>query len=1188
MKTIPLVLSLLTSSFAFSSTNAQAIDSSLAKLSTDTLKGRVITVQGKAIPNAHLVITDIEARKTYPVTTDENGYYTVIIPHGQGSYTIRVKTIGSTPTRITVKRAGNSLIAVQDIKLNSNTTLEPVKVIAKHRPKPNRSDPGSAVGAAETWARGNPGNSPGFLNITGVDGESGFSALGLSSDQNTVLLDGMQTSLDAIPSNLLGFSKVSLTTSDASQGGFSGAQASTELLSTSNMIVSNVNASLFPPALQWIDDASIRSGQKYNNTVFGWNRSSPILEDKLFVNFAAEYSQRTSDLQFLRRNNDLALERVGLAPDSVDRALDLLRQGGIPYSTRSVPGNQLNSGGRFVTKFTATPSDTLHVSLTLNGYWNTQRGNSLSLVSLPAHGGQSGSKGGGVQLSVSRYFGPVLADLRSYVSGSKNESTPYISLPDGRIYISSVLPDGTPETGILQFGGNPSLPRESSSATWETAGNIKWYSLGGAHSYNVAFSVRADQSRNEQVYNHYGTFTYYSLEDFESGNPATFSRTLGTNQHSSRTGSAFVAWTDSWKVTGNFRLVPSVRIDGNRYGMRPQYNFKVEDLFGVRNDFVPNKINASPRLNFSWTYGGKSTPSGVKVTQYSGKFGSGLKTLSGSIGEYRNSLYPGLVTTAINSTGLPSSLQQVYCIGAAVPTPDWDGYLADPGTIPSECVDTAGALQFASTNPNVSLFDKSYNSQRSWRGNLNWSVSFLNVLRATFQGVLSLNLNQQSTVDLNMTQAPAFTLDNEGDRPVFAPASAIVPTSGVISSSASRLYSDFNQVLSYRSDLRSFSRQFNMGIYPANYSSGLYWNLQYVYTQADAQSRGYSGTTAGDPRYIEWGRSAYATKHQFFGSIGTQFFNSIFVNFGVQLRSGQPFTPLVRGDINGDLLAFNDRAFVFDSIGTLHKCLAKQVGHIAAQNSCEGPWTFGLNASMSGRFDLPGNAHLSINFINPLTGLDMALHGRNNLRGWGQRGSPDPTLLIVRGFDPSTNHYQYEINPRFGDTKINRSALRSPFQITIGITKPVGPGFETQMLNQALKKRESGAMTQQQLYASAKQTLVGRWVNPFQSISLMRDSLELTKAQTAAIDTMGKVYKAESDSLWDPVIKEIADIGKSIKSDLIAKHIKQTRKEFVDLRVRWGIKIREVLTPEQMQMLPGAVLDALDAKIAKQRGEYLL
>src|SRR5205085_2747244 len=122
-----------------------------------------------------------------------------------------------------------------------------------------------------------------------------------------------------------------------------------------------------------------------------------------------------------------------------------------------------------------------------------------------------------------------------------------------------------------------------------------------------------------------------------------------------------------------------------------------------------------------------------------------------------------------------------------------------------------------------------------------------------------------------------------------------------------------------------------------------------------------------------------------------------------RLQSGLPFTPIVQGDPNGDGRG-GDRAFVpnsstesdpvtraqllsllSDGSGTARACVQAYAGQVAARNGCRGPWTQSLN--LQWRPPLPKHVRerltTSVYMQNVLGGIDQAVHGANDLKGWG-------------------------------------------------------------------------------------------------------------------------------------------------------------------------------------------------------------
>jgi hypothetical protein len=177
-----------------------------------------------------------------------------------------------------------------------------------------------------------------------------------------------------------------------------------------------------------------------------------------------------------------------------------------------------------------------------------------------------------------------------------------------------------------------------------------------------------------------------------------------------------------------------------------------------------------------------------------------------------------------------------------------------------------------------------------------------------------------------------FALANEGDRPVFVPASSIVDASGVIAPAAARGTQQYGQVLSRMSDLRGWARQASLRLRPSAVFVGR-WTVDATYTFTDAhmQSRGFDGTTFGDPARVDWARADYAPRHEVTLSAG--FSHPWFaVSLYGKASSGLPFTPMVGSDVNGDGLA-NDRAFITDPGLTSDATLAAGLRSLLATTS---------------------------------------------------------------------------------------------------------------------------------------------------------------------------------------------------------------------------------------------------------------
>jgi hypothetical protein len=341
-------------------------------------------------------------------------------------------------------------------------------------------------------------------------------------------------------------------------------------------------------------------------------------------------------------------------------------------------------------------------------------------------------------------------------------------------------------------------------------------------------------------------------------------------------------------------------------------------------------------------------------------------------------------------------------------------------------------------------------------------------------------------------------------------------------------------------------------------------------------------------------------RHQIQVVLGANLFDLLRVNWIQRFTSGTPYTPVVSGDINGDGYA-NDRAFVFDPARTadtalangmsrllagsprpVRDCLTSQLGQVAGRNSCEGPWTttgFLSIAFNPLRVRLPQRATLSLQVANPLGALDLALHGEGHLRGWGQTPTPDPRLLVVRGFDPAAQRFAYEVNPRFGSTAQAVSAVRNPVVVTLSLRIDLGPTRERQYLTQTLDRgRTLAGVRPSASLLRAMYGTGGSIINPIATILAQSDSLRLSGAQADSLATLNWWYVTRLDSIWTPVIRHYVGLPDRYDRSEVYDRYRAAREASVDLLVAVAPAIRSLLTASQRRKLPDLITAYLDPR----------
>ena len=679
-----------------------------------------------------------------------------------------------------------------------------------------------------------------------------------------------------------------------------------------------------------------------------------------------------------------------------------------------------------------------------------------------------------------------------------------------------------------------------------------------------------------------GSYSFNSLADFMANQPASFQRELGASHALVKGVHGAVALGDVYRPAKTLDIQLGLRIDDHRLSLDDAGGAggaTIDSRFGVRSGHVPNVVALSPMVGFDWRYGPRNTL-GFPDSRYS---------LVGGIRDYRGLMPARSVAQVERTNALADRQLQLRCVGTTVPVPQWSRYAADPSEIPSECAGSRESTPFVTRAPALSVMAPDFTVGHSWRADLRWNFPLSPRWSASVRGTSAINTNQLGVVDLNFAGDPRFTLADEGGRPVYVPPTSIVPSSGDIALTDSRRYPDLARVLELRSDLDSRSNALTARLtyrpVVRRYGSfiRLPFDLAYTYSDIRTESNGYLGTTASDPRATSWARDA-SSRHTFLASTVLRVPDWATFSVGLQARSGVRFTPRVSSDINGDGLA-NDRAFVFDSRRTADtalsaamtrliangdrrgaRCLRAQRGRIAEQSSCDGAWATSLNGTITvdpARLGLRNRGRLQLHLSNVLAGLDQLLHGAGNLRGWGQPGYPDPTLLTVRGFDQANQRWLYTVNSRFGSTTRSQSVWRNPFRVTIEMSLDVGPDRErAEMLQRFSPLSQAGGSVRDS--AAIFVLITGRRWQYFEDVIARRESLALTDGQVSSIERLGESYAATRDSIYGELAGYLASRDGGYDDPTVQQRWRDALNEVAWAQWRLGPPLRALLTDQQV------------------------
>lgn len=1176
--------------------------------STDILTGVVRGPDGQPLEGATVEAMSLETQITRRAQTGASGRYTIVFPDGGGQYRLTVRIVGMAPQQLLVARQADEDRLVRDVSMSPTVQrLQTVTVRGRapragfERPTPGESgrnitgdqaarlpvDAGD-LNALATLA-------PGVVPIAGTDTTAeGFSIAGLAPTLNDITVDGLTFGASSLPQDAIRSTRVITNTYDVARGQFIGGVVATTTRGGTNAPSGSFTYALRTRDLAFGVDSASPFAQGYTQNQLGGGFGGPIVHDRLFIFGALQGRRRTDVAPTLLGANPAALARLGVSGDSVARFLGDVGALGLPMAPVGFAADRRNDNVVGLVRLDWLVADNHTLTLRGDWRWSDQDPTRAASLALPVASGTQGETGGGLMATLTSRFGTLINELRAYASTDRRAGDAFLALPAGRVQVASSLGDTARAVSTLIFGGAAGLPLRSDTRLLEASDELSWLPGDASHRLKLGGLLDVQRFRQDVTTNRLGTFTYNSLADLEADRPATFTRTLAPQVRSGTQINPSLYLGDAWRRGRALQLTYGVRLEGSTFAGAPAFNPAVDSLFGLRTDRLPSELHLSPRAGFTWIAGG-------------GGFGPPPLTVRGGIGEFRTPAPTGLFAGAQGATGLAGAEEQLVCVGPAVPAPDWSGWLADPSSIPTTCAAGASPTTIAA-RPSVTVFDPSFAAPRAWRGSLGVQRRFLERFGVSVDASWSRGTSMVGVRDLNLDATPRFTLPDEGNRPVFVPAAAIVPATGAADFFASRLHPGLGHVLQLGSTLGSRSEQVTVGLNGFTLR-GLVLQTSYTWLRARDQSsftccaaaQGLqAATTAGNPNVPAWSTSDYERRHSFLLTATYPITETFELTAVGRLLSGTPFTPMVNADINGDGLR-NDRAFIFDprtaadtavanamqrviagASGAVRDCLTSQLGAVAARNSCRGPWQPALDFQLNVRPSALGlDRRLTISLLttNFLGGLDHLLHGADHLHGWGAFAQPDPTLLYLRGFDPATPAYRYQVNEHFGSTSGSALVFRAPFQIGLQLRYALGPDQARDRLRGIFGGGRGGPRGGMagagQGAGEAAADFLARFErlvpNPLTAILARRDTLRLTPEQAARLTTLRDSLDRDNGALADSVRAAIDRAGDRPDAARLFSDIRPRLQAGRANAQRALEAARRILTPEQWRALPADV-----------------
>ncbi|UZJ65147.1 hypothetical protein OKW96_02450 [Sphingobacterium sp. KU25419] len=345
------------------------------------------------------------------------------------------------------------------------------------------------------------------------------------------------------------------------------------------------------------------------------------------------------------------------------------------------------------------------------------------------------------------------------------------------------------------------------------------------------------------------------------------------------------------KLATGLDLVAGLRFDYGHYPTSPLNEELLKEV-GVRTDHKLKSLVIQPRFQMTWDVN----------ENHKDFFRIGAGIFASDINNYM---------TINNLTFDGKHFATVDVRGNDVPTPDFVKYRQDPSSTP-----TLAQFQV----PTINTYGPDAKIPVVYKANMSYSHFFTEKLKVGISAYMNLGRNNYMYVDRNMVKDPFFRLENEDNRGVFVPVSAIV--NGESDWKQGRISNKFGRVLELNSEGKV--NQFAV-VLDASYQYYKDGSISVSYTWNDAKDNtSYNGNVANtatlslavkdDPRdlsHMTYSNNQFRKKVVIYGTLPTFYGVSVGVRYsGI---GGTRYSLLAGGNINGDFVAGdNDLAYIFD------------------------------------------------------------------------------------------------------------------------------------------------------------------------------------------------------------------------------------------------------------------------------------
>ncbi|WP_205771889.1 TonB-dependent receptor [Mucilaginibacter terrenus] len=1027
----------------------------MAQTNLAGISGKVTGPGGEVLPNATITVKNESTGFSIKSTSNSAGAFLLKeLPLGS-PYSITVEAMGMTAQKQTGYSLNQGdLLQVTFAMQNKVNELNVVEIKSPAlRNKVENIGSSTAVTAKDIAKL--PVNGRNFSSLADLSPLSAGSSLnGQLASATNYTIDGMAArgtisgglptgaysiSLEAVREFQVVTNQYDVTYGNAGGGTISTVTKSgTNVLSGSAFTYGRANWLSSPYGLN-----GLKRNQSFSTYQYGFSLGGPIVKDKAQFFIAWDHQADSRPLYIANIQSADDEKRYNVTQATLDNYLSIARS---KYGVANTP-----QFGQF-DKFKNTHAGFARIDWQINSknlftirdnfiydLDNQSDGDNTSINIYEVYSTRK-SMNNSIMASLRSILSPTLTNelkIQHYWEYNKlfaNSQLPADNIPRAIVQnISSAAADGSTYTTAIQLGGQRYGGDYFNNNVVQLTNNVYWtkgkynFTFGGGLSFTNQNSIYGSEIN--------GRFYFTGLTNFNNLTPYRYARDIYTSDDRNIKFNILApnlyAQVQTTLFPG-FDLTAGVRLDYTDYLDRANYNPVVDRTLGLNTSNKLTTLQVQPRVQATWDVG----QNGRDIIRVGGGIlGSALNPYS----MINNMLFDG------------SHILSVDLTGNLVPTPNFPAYRKDPNSAPgADLLANANIPKLATINMN----GKDAKVPTVYKANASYSHFFAQNFRVTLSGYLSLGRNNYTYLDQNMVDAPYFRIAAEDNRGVYVPANTIDVKNGSADWTQGRKTTEVGRVLELQSIGRVNQMAFVMDAYYRYYKQGEI-SVSYTWNQTK-DNTSYNGNVANtatlnqyvkdDPRNL--GPLSYSDNH-FRSKIVAYGSSPTFHGFSAGVRfsglAGTRYSMVVNGNVNGDFVASNDLAYIYDPNAastpqylkdginailnnpkveeSMKTYIRNSFGKIAERNGGVNPFYGVVDLRLLKKLNIYKKQYLE---------LSVDLFNVANLlnKEWGVNHNVGTTsVYTIKNFDAAAKQYGYSVNTNAGVSNLSGN----PYQFQIGV-----------------------------------------------------------------------------------------------------------------------------------------------------------